>query len=82
MVDRYYLDVEINTLQVTTYLSRLTVHIDLREAGRLFRRSEGLKLTEVCKIGLLGNLLGGGAGEHHPASRRTLCLYAMAGMWY
>lgn len=67
-------------LQVTTYLSRLTVHIDLRQAGRLFRCREGLKLAEVGEIGLLGNLLGGGGGEHRSASWCTLSLYTMPGV--
>ncbi len=70
-----------HTLQVTTYLSRLTVHIDLWQAGRLFRCRKGLKLAEVGEIGLLGNLLGGGGGEHCSASRCTLSLYAMPSVW-
>lgn len=69
-------------VQVTTYLSCLTVFVDLRQAGRLFRSSEGLKLTEVCEIGLLRNLLGGGGGERCPAPWHGLCLHTMPGVWY
>lgn len=71
-----------HTLQATTHLSWLAVHVDLRQAGWLFGGSEGLKLTEVCKIGLLWNLLGGGGGEHRSASWCTLCFCTMPGVWY
>lgn len=77
-----YLEIQLHTLHVTTHLSRLTVYIDLWQAGRLFGRSEGLKLTEVGKIGLLGNLLGGGGGEYCSASWSPLCLCTMPSEWY
>lgn len=66
-----------------THLSGLAVHVDLRQAGWLFRGGEGLKLTEVCKVGLLWDLLwGGGGGEHGSAPWCTLCLCAMPAVWY
>lgn len=74
--------IKLRTLQETTHLSRLTVDIDLWQAGGLFRRSEGLKLTEVGKIGLLGNLLGGGGCEYCSASWSPLCLCTMPSEWY
>ena len=76
----YHLEKEPNTLRVTSYLSRLTVNVDLRQAGRLFRRSEGLKLTEVGEVGLLGDLLRGGGGEHRTASWCSLCLRTVPGV--
>lgn len=57
------------------------MNIDLWQAGRLFRRSEGLKLTEVGEVGLLGDLLWGGGGEHRTASWCSLCLRTMPGVW-
>lgn len=72
-------DTHSHTLQTASYLSGLAVHVDLRQAGWLFRGSEGLKLTEVCKIGLLWDLLWGGGGEHSSASWCTLCLCTV---WY
>lgn len=70
-----------NTLSATAYLSCLTVHVHFWQAGWLFRGSERLKLTKVCKIGLLWDLLGGGGGEHSAASWCSLCLCTMPGVW-
>lgn len=70
-----------NTHPATAYLYRLTVHVNFWQAGWLFRGSKRLKLTKVCKIGLLGDLLGGGGGEHSAASWCSLCLCAMPSVW-
>jgi len=41
---------------------RLAVLVHLGQAGGLLRGGEGLELAEVCKVGLLGDLLQGGGG--------------------
>ncbi len=69
------------TLLATAYLSGLAVQLDLRQTRGLLRCSEGLKLTEVGKIGLLGNLLWGGGGEHRSTSWCTLCVCTMPAVW-
>lgn len=62
----------------STHLSRLRVLVHLRQAGGLLRGSQGLKLAEVCEVGLLRNLLGGGGGgECSSAHRNTLSLDTM-----
>lgn len=52
--------------------------VHIRQAGGLLRGSQGLKLAEVCKVGLLRNLLGGGGGgERSSAPGNALGLDTM-----
>lgn len=65
----------------SAYLSCLAVFVHLWQTRRLLRSSEGLKLTEVCKVRLLRNLLGRGGGEHSPTSWQGFCLWTMPSVW-
>lgn len=66
------------------YLPPLAVQLHLRQTGRLLGGSKRLELTEVGKVGLLRDLLGGGgAGERSSApSCRSLSfpLWAVSGV--